>query len=242
MPLLDKTMTEPKHNEKPVTIVAGAGAGLGIPLCTALLAAGYRVAGLTRSATPLPQLGEDYLAVACDLTNAVSLQQAIQQIEESFGAASVYIHNAAQLLHQPFMQTSEADFTQQWQTICLAAALGAQTVLPNMLEQQQGSVLLIGATASVKAGGEFAAFASAKFALRGMAQAMARELAPQGIHVAHLILDGALWGPQARDRSKLKESQCISPQAVADTCLMLINQPSRAWTHEIDIRTKNEAF
>ncbi len=230
------------NDQRPVAIVAGAGAGLGVPLCQRLLAVGYAVAGLSRSAKLEPELGEHYLPVACDLTHLDSLQQAVSTVENRLGSASVYIHNAARLLHQPFMQTSEAEFTEQWQTTCLAAALGSQAVIPAMVQQQLGTLIFIGATASAKAGAEFAAFASAKFALRGMAQSMAREFGPKGIHVAHLILDGALWGPQARDKFKLQESQCISPQAVAESCLMLINQPARAWTHELDIRTQNESF
>jgi NAD(P)-dependent dehydrogenase (short-subunit alcohol dehydrogenase family) len=105
-----------------------------------------------------------------------------------------------------------------------------------------GTVVFSGATASLRGGPRFAAFASSKFALRGLAQSLAREYGPQGIHVAHVIIDGLIWGPAARDQHKAQKAGCLSPDAIAETIMSLIAQPRQAWTHEIDLRPATETF
>jgi NAD(P)-dependent dehydrogenase (short-subunit alcohol dehydrogenase family) len=228
-------------NSGKTAIVAGVGDGLGVALCKRLLAEGYAVAGLSRTATPQPELGDNYLPLTCDLTTPAAVDNAVASVERRFGAASVYIHNAAFLLRKDFLQTSTEDFSDLWQVVCLGAVNGVQRVLPKMLAAESGTILLTGATASIKAGAGFAAFASAKFALRGLAQSLAREYAPQGIHVAHIIVDGAIWGKQAENFGRT-ERDCLSPEAIADTYLHLINQHRSAWTQELDLRPDVERF
>lgn len=104
-----------------------------------------------------------------------------------------------------------------------------------------GVILVIGASASIKAGNLFSTFSSAKFALRGLAQSLAREYSPQGIHIAHIVIDGAVWGKQAMGFGRTKE-QCLSPEAIAKTCLHLIQQNHSAWTQELDLRPNIETF
>ena len=236
-------MTDETHT----AVVAGIGPGLGDALCRRLADAGYRVAGLARStsrgAALLESLGpERFLALRCDVTDAAQLDAAISQVEARFGPATAYLHNAAQLHMQPFVQTDPKEFESLWRTLCLGAVHGAQRVLPAMLEAKHGALLFIGATASVKAGANFAAFGAAKFALRGLAQSLARELGPQGIHVAHLIIDGVMWSERARDAFNMTEAQCLDPRAVARSCLHLLQQHRSAWTHELDIRPDVESF
>ncbi|MEE9326496.1 MAG: SDR family NAD(P)-dependent oxidoreductase [Cocleimonas sp.] len=178
-----------KSNNK-VAVVAGVGAGLGIALCKKLMSEGYSVAGLSRGATIEAEFGNHYLALACDISDADSVDKAITTVEKQLGIVNVYIHNAAYLVHKPFLELNEAEFTDIWKTSCLGAMHGMQRVLPNMLSNKSGTILVSGATASVKAGAEFAAFASAKFALRGLTQSLAREFGPKGIHIAHILLDG----------------------------------------------------
>jgi NADP-dependent 3-hydroxy acid dehydrogenase YdfG len=230
-----------------VAVVAGIGAGLGSALCRQLATQGYRVAGLARSPeagqTLLDELGADhFLSLSCDVTDATAVDQAMSEVESKFGAADVYIHNAASLHHQPFLETDPAVFQQLWSTQCLGAVHGSQRVLPAMLQQTRGALLFIGATASVKAGAHFSAFGVAKFALRGLAQSLAREFGPQGIHVAHLLIDGVIWGERARDSFGMSEEQCLQPDAIAKTCLQLLEQDRSAWTHELDIRPDRETF
>lgn len=224
-----------------VAVVAGAGSGLGMALCRTLLKAGYTVTGLSRSAPEQSELGDKYLPIACDLTDQAAVDSAITRVEQTFGDVSVYIHNAAYLLRKGFLQTSPQNFTDLWNVSCLGAVHGVQRVLPNMLADKSGTILVTGATASVKAGSSFAAFASAKFALRGLTQSLAREYGAQGIHIAHVIVDGAIWGDQAKSFG-LDEYQCLQPEAIAETYLHLISQPRSAWTHELDLRPDIEQF
>jgi len=228
-------------------IIAGFGAGLGSELCQQLVNAGYRVAGLSRSAAGkqamLESLGaENFLPVSCDITDASQVDVAISKVEDQFGPVTVYIHNAARLHMQAFLKTQPNEFESLWRTMCLGAVHGAQRVLPAMIASNSGTLLFIGATASIKAGASFSAFSSAKFAMRGLSQSMARELGPQGIHVAHLVIDGVMWGDRARDSFAMTEEQCLKPEAVAQTCLHLIEQDQSAWTYELDIRPGVESF
>jgi NAD(P)-dependent dehydrogenase (short-subunit alcohol dehydrogenase family) len=234
-------------NQSKTAIVAGLGPGLGVALCRQLADTGFRVAGFSRSEATFGILTDSlsadlFMPVRCDITDSVQLDLATSQVKERFGPASVYIHNAAQLHRQPFLETNPETFESLWRTTCLGAVYGVQRVLPDMLEAGSGTLLFIGATASIKAGAGFSAFSSAKFALRGLSQSLARELGPQGIHVAHLVIDGVMWGERARDSFGMSQQQCLDPLAVAKTCRHLIEQDRSAWTQELDLRPDVETF
>ncbi len=235
------------NQETPIAVVAGIGPGLGRALCRQLLARGYRVAGLARS----PAASEDldasapagrYLALRGDLADPAQVDTAIAEVESQWGHPAVYVHNAAPFLMQAFLETEPSAFETLWRTTCLGAVHGAQRVLPGMLQSHRGTLLFVGATASVKAGASFAAFGSAKFALRGLAQSLARELGPEGIHVAHLIIDGIIWSQRTADQLGLTRAQCLDPDAVARSCMHLIEQDRSTWTHELDLRPHLETF
>jgi NADP-dependent 3-hydroxy acid dehydrogenase YdfG len=228
--------------------VGGIGAGLGSALCEKLVENEYKVAGIARDdkilQNLLGKLGNDnFLPIRCDLTNFNEVEAAISSIDYIFGPSSVYIHNAApKLVIQPFQDTSHEEFESVWRNIYLAAVNGTKGVLPGMLTNKKGTLLFIGATASIKAGANFSAFSSAKFALRGLAQSLARELGPQGIHVSHLLVDGIIWGTWASENFHMNEIDCIQPGSIANICMNLINQDPSAWTHELDIRPCSEKF
>lgn len=228
-------------------IVAGIGPCLGSALCLQLAGAGYRVAGFARSESAsralLDTLGaERFMPVGCDITDVARVDEAVSEVENRLGPPAVYIHNAARFHMQPFVETDPSEFESIWRTTTLGAVHCAQRVLPAMLEAGSGTLLFVGATASIKAAAHFAAFGAAKFALRGLAQSLARELGPQGIHVAHLLIDGVMWSDRARDLRGMTEDQCLDPKAVAQACLSLIEQDRSAWTHELDIRPDRERF
>jgi NAD(P)-dependent dehydrogenase (short-subunit alcohol dehydrogenase family) len=228
-------------------IVAGVGPGLGEALCRHLANAGYRVGGLARGTSAgenlTAALGPDlFLSIGCDVTDAAQLDAAIGEVEAKWGPVGVYVHNAAPFYMGGFADTDPTTFESLWRTTCLGAVHGAQRVVPRMLESKRGVLLFIGATASVKAGANFSAFGAAKFALRGLAQSLARELGPQGIHVAHLVIDGVIWSDRARDAFGLQPEQCLEPDALARTCVHLIGQDRSAWTQELDIRPAVEHF
>jgi NAD(P)-dependent dehydrogenase (short-subunit alcohol dehydrogenase family) len=230
----------------PIALIAGVGPGLGRALCEQLLTSGYRVAGLARGSATNKDLTranpERYLGLMADVTDSAQLDAAVAQVESRWGHVTAYVHNAAPFHRQPFSETPVRAFELVWRTMCLGAVQGVQRVLPGMRTSGGGALLFIGATASVKAGAQFAAFGSAKFALRGLAQALARELGPEGIHVAHLVIDGVMWSDRARDAFGMTREQCLDPESVARTCVHLLGQERSAWTHELDIRPDREVF
>ena len=117
-----------------------------------------------------------------------------------------------QLVAKPFAELTPEDFEQSWRSTCFGAMVTAQAALPGMLSRGGGTMIFTGATASIKASARFAAFASAKFALRGLAQSLAREFGPQGVHVVHAIIDGIIWGPQSQQRFNVKRENCLEPE------------------------------
>jgi NAD(P)-dependent dehydrogenase (short-subunit alcohol dehydrogenase family) len=152
------------------------------------------------------------------------------------------IYNAHKFLVKPFADTCVADFETVWRTDVLGAVATAKSLLPSMLENGGGTMILSGATASRRGSIGFSAFASAKFALRGLAQSLAREYGPLGIHVAHVIIDGIIRGGHAQQLYNIPDETCIDPSALAAAYLSLIAQPRSAWSQEIDIRPHNAAF
>jgi NAD(P)-dependent dehydrogenase (short-subunit alcohol dehydrogenase family) len=236
-------------DSNPSAVVAGVGPGLGASLCRTLAGAGYRVAALARTerfalrlAAEVQRSGGEMRSYACDLTQGEAVEQAFRAIRSELGIPAVLVYNAGAFLMQPTAQTTPEVFQDLWTLNCFGAFLCTQQALPGMLERGAGCILFTGATAAVKAGGRFAAFASAKFALRGLAQSLARELGPQGIHVAHVIIDGIIWTPRTRSMHGVSEEQCLRPDAIAATYLHLIRQHRSAWTQELDIRPDVEVF
>ena len=142
----------------------------------------------------------------------------------------------------PFLELAAADFESSWRAGVVSAAAAARAVLPGMLRERSGTILLTGATASLRGSANFAAFAVAKFGLRALAQSLAREYQPQGIHVAHVVLDGVLRGSGSAARFQLGDDRTLDPAAVARTYRQLAEQPRSAWTHELELRPASEKF
>ena len=234
--------------QQPVAVVAGVGPGLGAAVCRKLAAAGYAVAGLARStefggglSAEINATGGKMTFAACDLTQAVAVEAAFAAIETRLGVPAVLVYNAGAYLTASVAETAPEDFQGLWALNCLGAFLCARQVVPGMLDAG-GAIIFTGATAAVKAAAGFAAFGSSKFALRGLAQSMARELGPRGIHVAHVVIDGIIWTPRTGELHGLSESKCLKPEAIADTYLHLIRQDRSAWAHELDLRPDSESF
>ncbi len=234
---------------QPVAVVVGVGPGLGGALCRKLAAAGFMVAGIARStefgrqlAREMTEAGGQMVFFACDATEPGSVETTFSRIEEELGPVHTLVYNAGSFLTKPTAKTLPMDFQGLWSRNCFGAFLCARQVIPAMLAGYGGNILLTGATASIKAAGNFAAFGSSKFALRGLAQSMARELGPKGIHVAHVVIDGLIWTPRTREMPNVTKSKCLLPEAVAETYLHLIGQERSAWTHELDIRPDMESF
>ena len=224
---------------KKVMVLAGAGTGLGTALAARFAAGGYTVVGLSRSGKPL--LSSSYQALRCDLTNPLNVTQAFDTIVQEHGVPSVVVHNVGDLLRAPLQEISPTDFERIWKSMVLSAMLVSQSALKYMVPAHYRSLIFTGATASVRGGAGFAAFASAKFALRGLAQALTREYQPQGIHVSHVILDG-LIGAEKSERTDANDGSSLDPSHIADTYWHLAHQDRSVWTHELDVRPYAERF
>jgi NAD(P)-dependent dehydrogenase (short-subunit alcohol dehydrogenase family) len=232
-----------------VVIVAGVGPGLGASLCRRLAGEGYVVVGLARTAEygnglagEIRQVGQRMSFYPCDLVDSKSVDETVSRIEADLGRPEILIYNAGAFMMKETADTAPQEMRRLWEINCYGAFLCARRMIPSMLENHQGTILFTGATASLKAAANFAAFGSSKFALRGLAQSLARELGPQGIHVAHVIIDGVIDTPRTRQLPGVKPEQCLNPSELAGSYLHLIQQHRSAWTFELDLRPDVESF
>jgi NAD(P)-dependent dehydrogenase (short-subunit alcohol dehydrogenase family) len=231
---------------RPLLLVTGIAGGLGASIAATFALAGYDILGLARSDKAAASIGSlvagiggGYTHLRSDVTKAANVAAAL---EPYLGRISVVVHNAHAFLNKPFEQIDEAQFEVVWRVTCLGAMTVARLVLPYMVAAKHGTIILTGASAGLRGNAKFAAFASAKFALRGLAQSLAREYGPAGIHVAHVILDGLVDEPQTEQRFGPAQSIRMAPDAVAGTYLSLIEQQASSWTHELDLRPYAERF
>lgn len=229
-------------------LVTGVGPGLGASICRRLVSAGFSVAALARSsdygAVLTNELADThrFRFYQCDITKNDSVHGVTDQARTDLGPIGVLVHNASTIHIAPFLEITPEHFADLWRVTCLGAVNSAQAVVPDMLAQNTGTMIFTGATAALRGGARFSAFAAAKFALRGLAQSLAREYGPNGIHVAHVIVDGLIWAEKARERFDVKEQHCLNPDAIADQYLGLIEQDQSAWTQELDLRPYSESF
>lgn len=224
----------------PLALVSGAGPGLGSAVARRFLDEGYRVVGLARSRPPTMAAGLEQCDV--DLSDATAVDAALAEIFARHGPPAVVVHNPAELVIKPFLETAPEEFESCWRAMTHSAVLVLRRAIPAMLERGGGSVIVSGATASLRGGARFAAFASAKFALRGLSQSLAREFQGQGIHVAHVILDGILDTERSRSLHGGDGSRMMKPDEVAEAYLQLVQQPPSVWSNEIDLRPMSESF
>ncbi len=222
----------------PLAIVAGAGAGLGQSLLTRFEAEGMTPVGLGRTPPPDP-VGAFHQV---DLSDAASTTDILRETIAAHGAPQLVVHNAAELVIAPFAETSPDDFQRTWASMVQSLVILAQAVVPAMIDAGGGTLIVSGATASLRGGPRFAAFASAKFALRGLTQSLAREYQPHGIHVAHVILDGIIDTDRSRALHNLDPAKMMDPSDIAAAYWHLAQQPASTWTHELDLRPASEGF
>ena len=232
---------------RPKLLLAGMSEGLSMALAKTFADNGYDVVGVARSSRSeseasdaVSRAGGAYSHLACDLSDQAAVAEQLGPIADD---VSVAIFNAHQLLIAPLAETAPEQYRQVWQNTCFGAYALAYTVLPVWEKRGQGTFIVSGATAGVRGGAQFAAFASAKFALRGLTQALTREYGPRGVHVAHVILDGLIDEPQTTRRfGEPGDGVRMSAEAIAQNYLWLVEQERSAWTHELDLRPFNEQF
>lgn len=186
-------------------------------------------------------------ALVCDVTSEDDLDAVFEAIAAQDRAVASVIYNAGNNSPIAFEALTPDQFEAYWRVCCLGGFLAAKRAMPLLAQQGRGSMLFTGASASLRGKPNFAHFSSAKGALRNLVQALAREYGPQGVHVAHLIIDGVVNGDQVKSRfggylEKLGEDGALDPAAIAEAFLMVHNQPRSAWTHELDLRPFKEAW
>jgi NAD(P)-dependent dehydrogenase (short-subunit alcohol dehydrogenase family) len=229
-------MTQPRRT----ALIVGAGRGLSASLARLFTRSGIRVALAARDAGKLEALCSETgaTAFACDAQEPAQVARLFVALEEKLGAPDVVVYNASARVRGPLTSLPPDDVRRALIVSAFGAFLVAQRAVPAMLAKGQGAILLTGASASVKGYAESAPFAMGKFALRGLAQSMARELAPKGIHVAHFVIDGAI---RPRDQGDAGDAM-LDPDAIASTYLHVLDQPRSAWTWEVELRPWVERF
>lgn len=240
-------MAQPSN--KPVAVVVGVGAGLGAALARRF-AAGYTVALIARNGDYLAQLAAEIegdggraLPVPANVAEAARIDSAFATIRDRIGDPEVLLYNAAMRPFGRLLETRPTTFENTWRVNAFGAFLCSQQVVPAMVKAGRGVILFTGATAGVKPFPTSAAFGPAKFAMRGLAQVMARDLGPQGIHVAYVNVDGPIDMPFIRQRMPdAKDEDLLKPAAIADAYWYLAHQDRSCWTQELDVRPFKEKF
>lgn len=227
---------------KPVCAVIGIGPKNGAAFARRFSADGHAVAMLSRRTELSAQLAEqlpDAAAVACDVSDPDSVAAAFSTVEQDLGPVDTVVYNAGSGSWGNIEQIEAADFERSWRINAMGLFCVAKRVVPGMVERGRGNIVVVGATASLRGKPFTTAFAPAKAAQRSLAQAMARHLAPKGIHVSLIIIDGGI-GPAGGDGKEAPEK--LDPDHIAHAAAFLASQPPSAWTFELDVRPRMESW
>ncbi len=231
-----------------VALIVGAGDATGGAIARRFAREGYMACVTRRHQDALAPLVEQIEAAGgrarafgSDARDEEAVARLMETIEAEEGPLEVVVFNIGANVIFPVVETTTRVFTKVWQMACLAGFLVGREAARRMAPRGRGTVLFTGATASLRGGAGFSAFASAKHGLRALAQSMARELGPQGIHVAHTIIDGAIDTAWIRENfpdmyARKDQDGILNPDHIAEAYWMLHCQPRDAWTHELDLR------
>lgn len=227
-----------------IALIVGAGQGLSASLAHLFAGSGMQIALAARRTEKLNQLSSETGArlFRCDVAESTSIVQLFEDVEQQIGAPDVVVYNPSARAKGPFIDLVPAEVERAIAITAFGGFVVAQQAARRMLAKGQGAILFTGASASVKGYAQSAPFAMGKFALRGLAQSMARELAPQGIHVAHFVIDGAIRPSSASENPADTDDRMLDPDAIAATYLHVLQQPRSAWTWEVELRPWTENF
>jgi NAD(P)-dependent dehydrogenase (short-subunit alcohol dehydrogenase family) len=189
------------------------------------------------------QVEGDVLPVQADITDPDQVASAFKQVRDSFGPVDILINHASFAAWKGLLELSPEEFEQSWRVTVFGGFLCAKEAVSDMLKSGDGAILFTGATSGIRGRAGALAFSSAKFGVRGMADSLAREYWPQGIHVAHIVIDGIIDTPQVRERYNPDENEpLLNPDAIADSYWSLTRQDRSAWTFELEVRPHDEEF
>src|SRR4029077_779598 len=240
-----------------VALLVGAGDAIGAAVARRFAAGGYSVCVARRDAEKSRSVVQDIVesggtarAVGTDVRNEEAVHALFAQVEAELGAVEVCLFNAGANVKSPLIETGAKLFLRAWELACYSGFLTGREAARYMVPRGRGTILFTGATASVRGGSGFAAFAAAKFGLRAVAQSMERELAPKNIHVAHLVIDGAIDSEAIHRRLSaatgvmpdLAPDSLIQTSSAAEAYWALHNQSRDGWTHELDLRPYSERW
>ncbi len=233
-------MTSPTYTS---ALIVGAGQGLSASLTRLLRKVGLTVAIAARDTAKLSSLCTETgaHAFACDAQDEAQVRRLFADVDRDHGAPDVVIYNASARTRGAFVQLVPDEVQRALQVTAFGAFLVAQQAAARMLPKGHGAILFTGASASVKGYAQSAPFAMGKFALRGLAQSLARELSPLGIHVAHFIIDGGIRSATRSDDPN-KPDALLDPDAIALNYLNILRQPRSTWSWEIELRPWLERF
>lgn len=251
-------------------VVAGVGPGLGAAVARRIATEGCDVGLFARSTDVIDELADEFdagdggggLAVPTDCRDAHAIAEGFDAVRDAFGPVDLLVYNASTAPWTGLRATDPEEFEDAWRTTSYGAFCAAREAADDMLDgaapaaedggsdgsgaapaETRGTILVTGATSAVRGRGGAVAFSSAKFATRGLAEAMARELGPRGIHVAHAVIDGQIDTPRVREAFPEKDDhELLAPDAIADAYWDLVEQDPSAWTLELDLRPHVEAF
>lgn len=241
---------------KPSCLVVGAGDGVGSAIARAFAREGLAVC-VTRRPRHLEQLevlaegiraeGGEAHAFGVDARNEAGMIALVDRIEADIGPLQVVVFNIGANVRFPVIDTTAQVYSKVWEMAALAGFFTGREAARIMGPRGRGSILFTGATASTRGGAGFSAFAGAKAALRQLAQSLAREMGPQGLHVAHVVVDGMIDGTFARSiapdiQTLLDEDAILKPDEIAKNYVWLHNQQRSAWTFELDLRPWKETW
>ena len=230
--------------ERETALIIGAGSGLSASLARLFAQEGMAVALAARNPDKLSALAREIgaIALACDAADAAQVERLFAGVDAQLGAPSVVVYNAGLRVRGLVEALDPAEVQRAWMVGCFGGFLVAQQAVRRMMKAGRGTILFTGATASVKGFAQSAGFAMGKFALRGLAQSMARELAPKGIHVAHIVIDGGIASSYAKSPEERASDRFLDPDAIAREYLHLHRQHRSAWTWELELRPHTENF
>lgn len=241
-----------------VALLVGAGDAIGAAVARRFARGGFTVCIVRRDTAKsaalmdeMKQEGAQVHAFSVDIRNEEAVQALFENVEQTVGPIEVCLFNAGSNVNKPLLETSQKLFFRAWELACCAGFMVGREAAKHMLKRGRGTMLFTGATASLRGGSGYAAFAAAKFGLRAVAQAMARELGPKNIHVGHLIIDAGVDSPEIHrrlqvlkgiDASTLAPNSLVKTDSVAEMYWYLHHQHPDAWTHEVDLRPAGETW